>query len=66
MDKKKSKKRKRKGKLPKNYDPNAAVDPERWLPKYERSTFRKKRDRRNRDAPMKGSQGAAGGTASDL
>ena len=62
---KKRKKRKRKGKLPKNYDPSVPVDPERWLPRHERSGFRKKRDRRNRDAAMKGTQGAAAG-ASDL
>lgn len=61
---KKHKKRKRRGKLPKNYDPNVAPDPERWLPRHERSGFRKKRDRRNRDN-MKGTQGAATG-ASDL
>jgi len=40
-------------------------DPERWLPRHERSGFRKKRDRRNRDTIMKGTQGAATG-ASDL
>lgn len=63
--KKKQKKRKRRGKLPKNHDPNVAPDPERWLPRHERSGFRKKRDRRNRDTAMKGTQGAATG-ASDL
>lgn len=62
---KKHKKRKRKGKLPKNCDPNVTPDPERWLPRHERSGFRKKRDRRNRDVTMKGTQGAATG-ASDL
>ncbi|XP_014226163.1 signal recognition particle subunit SRP72 [Trichogramma pretiosum] len=62
LDKKK-KKRKRKTKLPKNYDPNVAPDPERWLPRHERSGFRKKRDRRNRDAAMKGTQGAATGAS---
>ncbi|XP_076759567.1 signal recognition particle 72 [Xylocopa sonorina] len=62
---KKRKKRKRKGKLPKNYDPNVPPDPERWLPRHERSGFRKKRDRRNRDAAMKGTQGAVAG-ASDM
>ncbi|CAL7937724.1 unnamed protein product [Xylocopa violacea] len=62
---KKRKKRKRKGKLPKNYDPNVPPDPERWLPRHERSGFRKKRDRRNRDTAMKGTQGAAAG-ASDM
>ncbi|XP_057340961.1 signal recognition particle subunit SRP72 [Microplitis mediator] len=59
------KRRKRKGKLPKNYDSSVAPDPERWLPRHERSGFRKKRDRRNRDAAMKGTQGTAAG-ASDL
>lgn len=62
---KKRTKRKRKGKLPKNYNENVAPDPERWLPRHERSGFRKKRDRRNRDAAMKGTQGAAAG-ASDM
>ena len=65
LTQKKRKKRKRKGKLPKCYDPNIPADPERWLPRHERSGFRKKRDRRNRDAAMKGTQGAAAG-ASDL
>lgn len=51
--------------MPKNYDPDVPPDPERWLPRHERSGFRKKRDRRNRDAAMKGTQGAATG-ASDL
>ncbi|XP_066582106.1 signal recognition particle subunit SRP72 [Prorops nasuta] len=59
------KKHKRKRRLPKNYDPNVQPDPERWLPKHERTTFRKKRDRRNRDTTMKGTQGATAG-ASDL
>lgn len=62
---KKHKKRKRRGKMPKNYEPDVPPDPERWLPRHERSGFRKKRDRRNRDAAMKGTQGAATG-ASDL
>ncbi|XP_063984572.1 signal recognition particle subunit SRP72 isoform X2 [Diachasmimorpha longicaudata] len=61
----KKRKRKRMAKLPKNYDPNSAPDPERWLPRHERSGYRKKRDRRNRDATMKGTQGAAAG-GSDL
>ncbi|RZF44904.1 hypothetical protein LSTR_LSTR015570 [Laodelphax striatellus] len=56
------KKRKRPGKLPKNYDANCDPDPERWLPRHERSTFRKKKDRRNKDIG-KGTQGAATGAA---
>lgn len=54
---KKKKRRKRPGKLPKNYDPNCDPDPERWLPRHERSQFRKKKDRRNKDVG-KGTQGA--------
>lgn len=54
--------KKSKGKLPKNYDPNIPPDPERWLPKYERIGYRKKRDRRAKDV-IKGSQGTASGQA---
>ena len=59
------KKRKRKIRLPKNYDPNVPPDPERWLPKHERSTFKRKKDRRyNRDTGIgKGTQGSAGGSS---
>lgn len=55
---KKKKKRKRKKKLPKNYDPNVDPDPERWLPRYERSTFKKKKDKRAAQNVGKGTQGA--------
>ncbi|XP_022654998.1 signal recognition particle subunit SRP72-like isoform X2 [Varroa destructor] len=56
-------KKKKKTKLPKNYDPNIVPDPERWLPRWERSTF-KKRGRRAREAAIgKGSQGAVGNVA---
>ncbi|XP_067002510.2 signal recognition particle subunit SRP72 [Anabrus simplex] len=61
---KKKAKRKRKGKLPKNFDPNIPPDPERWLPRHERTGYRKKKDRRNKDVG-KGTQGAATG-ASDM
>lgn len=55
--------RKRKPKLPKNYNPDVKPDPERWLPKYERSNYRRtKRDRRNKDV-IKGSQGMSTGAA---
>ncbi|XP_039962409.1 signal recognition particle subunit SRP72 [Bactrocera tryoni] len=62
VEKKKNRNRKRKGKLPKNYNAEVAPDPERWLPKYERTGFRKKRDRRAKDI-IKGSQGMASGAA---
>lgn len=58
--------RKRKPKLPKSYNADVAPDPERWLPKYERSNYRRtKRDRRNKDV-IKGSQGMSTGAADQL
>lgn len=58
--------RKRKPKLPKNYNPDVQPDPERWLPKYERSNYRRtKRDRRAKDI-IKGSQGMSTGAADQL
>ncbi|XP_045534188.1 signal recognition particle subunit SRP72 [Papilio machaon] len=51
----KKQKRKRKTKLPPNADLSKPPDPERWLPKYERTAYRKRRGVR-RDV-IKGSQG---------
>jgi signal recognition particle subunit SRP72 len=52
-------KRKRKLKLPKNFDKNAVPDPERWLPKWERSTYKKRKDKRQREKEIgRGTQGA--------
>ncbi|XP_055905256.1 signal recognition particle subunit SRP72 [Eupeodes corollae] len=62
VQKKKKTNRKRVGKLPKNYNSEVGPDPERWLPKYERTGFRKKRDRRAKDI-IKGSQGMSTGAA---
>ncbi|KAG4065073.1 hypothetical protein HA402_007470 [Bradysia odoriphaga] len=59
---KKKRQRKRKGKLPKEYNIDVQPDPERWLPKYERTGFRRKRDKRSKDV-IKGSQGMATGAA---
>ncbi|KAI3520463.1 hypothetical protein L1887_09899 [Cichorium endivia] len=53
-------KRKRKPKYPKGFDPanpGPAPDPERWLPKRERSSYRPKR-KDKRAAQIRGSQGA--------
>lgn len=58
----KKKHKKRKTKLPKNCDTSIPPDPERWLPKYERAGFRKKRDRRAKDI-IKGSQGTSSAQA---
>lgn len=54
--KKRKKKKKRKKILPKNYDPNVDPDPERWLPSYQRSTYKKKKDKRLQNIG-KGTQG---------
>nr|XP_018915440.1 PREDICTED: signal recognition particle subunit SRP72 [Bemisia tabaci] len=66
---KKKKRKKKPGKLPKNYDPSVPPNPERWLPRHERSGYRKNkrerdRDRRNKDAQIgKGTQGDAANAA---
>ena len=53
-------KRKRKVILPKNYDPNVPADPERWLPKSERTAFKKKLNKKFKDKDIgRGTQGAA-------
>ncbi|KAK3166190.1 hypothetical protein QOZ80_1AG0042580 [Eleusine coracana subsp. coracana] len=57
--KKKTKKRKRKPRYPKGFDPanpGPPPDPERWLPKRERSSYRPKR--KDKRAQVRGAQGA--------
>ncbi|KAG0556540.1 hypothetical protein KC19_11G061100 [Ceratodon purpureus] len=54
------KKRKRKPLYPKGFDPanpGPPPDPERWLPRKERSSYRPKKGKRNQ-APIRGSQGS--------
>ncbi|CAJ0585607.1 unnamed protein product, partial [Mesorhabditis spiculigera] len=54
-----NRKRKRKVILPKNYDPSVAPDPERWLPKQERSTWKAKKGKKYRDRDIgRGTQGS--------
>ncbi|KAI7894903.1 uncharacterized protein EV154DRAFT_437638 [Mucor mucedo] len=66
--KKPKNKKKRATLLPKKFDPNVKPDPERWVPKQERSTFRMKG--KNKKALNKGPQGVSmegggiGGTGS--
>jgi signal recognition particle subunit SRP72 len=52
------KKKKRKTKLPKNYDPNIPIDQERWIPLRERSYYRGKRNKKKQNIVGKGTQGA--------
>lgn len=57
--KKRAHKRKRKVILPKNFDPKVPPDPERWLPKQERTAYRKKLNKKHRDRDIgRGTQGA--------
>ncbi|XP_074605547.1 signal recognition particle 72 isoform X2 [Brevipalpus obovatus] len=62
-EKTKKKKKKKKKKLPKNYDPDVDPNPERWIPKWQRSTFKKKKDKRGAQSIGKGTQGS---TATDM
>lgn len=57
VDTTKKKKRKRKPRLPKNFDPGIKPDPERWLPLRERSYFR--RGKKKAAQTLRGTQGAA-------
>uniref|UniRef100_A0A915Q1D7 Signal recognition particle subunit SRP72 n=1 Tax=Setaria digitata TaxID=48799 RepID=A0A915Q1D7_9BILA len=57
--KRRARKRKRKIILPKNFDPKMPPDPERWLPKQERTAFKKKLNKKHRDRDIgRGTQGA--------
>lgn len=59
MTRKRAHKRKRKIILPKNFDPKVPPDPERWLPKQERSAYKKKLNKKHRDRDIgRGTQGA--------
>ncbi|TFK01496.1 GTPase HRas [Platysternon megacephalum] len=60
------KKRKKKGKLPKNYDPKVTPDPERWLPMRERSYYRGRKKGKKKDQIGKGTQGATTAGTSEL
>ncbi|KAG1678671.1 Signal recognition particle subunit SRP72 [Nymphon striatum] len=61
----KKKKKKKKGKLPKNSDLSVDPDPERWIPRKERSTYRRKKDKRGLGIG-KGTQGSAAGASDYL
>ncbi|XP_063722385.1 signal recognition particle subunit SRP72-like [Symsagittifera roscoffensis] len=55
------KKKKKKPRLPKTFDPNVQPDPERWLPKWERSAFKKSRQKKDKHDVDKGTQGGTSG-----
>uniref|UniRef100_A0A0B7AE88 Signal recognition particle subunit SRP72 n=1 Tax=Arion vulgaris TaxID=1028688 RepID=A0A0B7AE88_9EUPU len=58
---KKKQRKKKKGKLPKNCEVGGDVDPERWLPRKERSYYRGKRKDKRKEIG-KGTQGATAAT----
>lgn len=63
-------KKKRKPRLPANYDPETQPDPERWLPRQERSAYRKKLHKKFKDREIgrrtQGAAGAAGGAPASI
>lgn len=63
----KKRKKKRKIILPKNFNPEVPPNPERWLPRHERTGYRKKKDRRNKETGVgKGTQGASNVSSEQL
>lgn len=58
---KKNQRKKKKGKLPKNCEPGSDIDPERWLPRKERSYYRGKRKDKRKEIG-KGTQGLSAAT----
>uniref|UniRef100_A0A8D3BWJ8 Signal recognition particle subunit SRP72 n=1 Tax=Scophthalmus maximus TaxID=52904 RepID=A0A8D3BWJ8_SCOMX len=62
----KKKRKKKKGKLPKNCDPKATPDPERWLTMRERSYYRGKKKGKKKEQIGKGTQGATAGASAEL
>uniref|UniRef100_A0A8C5BG61 Signal recognition particle subunit SRP72 n=1 Tax=Gadus morhua TaxID=8049 RepID=A0A8C5BG61_GADMO len=62
----KKKRKKKKGKLPKNFDPKATPDPERWLPMRERTYYRGKKKGKKKEQVGKGTQGTTAGGSADL
>lgn len=54
------------GKLPKNCDPKATPDPERWLPMKERSYYRGKKKGKKKEQIGKGTQGTTAGASAEL
>lgn len=64
----KKRKKKRKIILPKNFNPEVLPNPERWLPRHERTGYRKKKDRRyNKETGIgKGTQGSSNVSSEQL
>ncbi len=63
---KKKKKKKRKKRLPKEFDPKVDPDPERWLPRRERTGYRRTRKERRKGEKFTGAQGTAAGQSENF
>merc|ERR1712228_421794 len=57
----KKRKRKHKKRLPKTYDSNVDPDPERWVPRRERTGYRRTRKERRKGEKFTGAQGTSAG-----
>jgi len=56
----KKRRRKRKPRMPRDFDPEKGPDPERWLPRQERAAYRKKLNKRMKEREVgRGTQGAS-------
>eukprot|EP00037_Helgoeca_nana_P013224 m.121668 g.121668 ORF g.121668 m.121668 type:complete len:668 (-) comp21908_c0_seq1:87-2090(-) len=66
-DRPKRRRKKRPGKMPKDYNPNIPADPERWLPKYERSEYKKRHKKKAglHHALQRGPQGSSKAAADE-
>ena len=60
---KKKRRKKRKKRLPKSFNPNVDPDPERWVPRRERTGYRRTRKERRKGDKFTGAQGTAAGQA---
>ncbi len=60
---KKKRKKRVKRRLPKQFNPNVDPDPERWIPRRERTGFKKSRKDRRKGEKFTGAQGTAAGQA---
>uniref|UniRef100_A0A1I8BI41 Signal recognition particle subunit SRP72 n=1 Tax=Meloidogyne hapla TaxID=6305 RepID=A0A1I8BI41_MELHA len=59
--------RRKRRRLPANYDPSVQPDPERWLPRQERTAYRKKLHKKFKDREVgKGTQGVAATTSANI
>merc|ERR1719351_30382 len=56
---KKKRRKKRKKRLPKSFNPNVDPDPERWVPRRERTGYRRTRKERRKGEKFTGAQGTS-------